>query len=59
MFKQPVIGVPRVMPASDVVRLPVQNCNTCRYERTPMAQAPCNTCQRSGADTTVNRWVPK
>lgn len=60
----PLIGLPRVMPAARIVhqpelRAPVKDCNTCRYERTPMAQAPCNSCQRSGVDTIVNQWVPK
>ena len=61
------MGVPRVVPTAHVVgspdlfRAPVLNCNTCRFERTPLAQSPCNACSHAdltGTNTT-SQWRPK
>lgn len=49
----PVLGLPRLLPE---LRSPIKTCNTCRFERTPTAQAPCDTC----VDTPQpSQWRPK
>lgn len=53
MIRSIPIGVPRVLPLS---RVAVKTCNTCRFERTPPAQSPCDKC----VDTPEpSQWRPK
>lgn len=52
-----VSGTVTIQP--ELTRTPTRDCSTCRYERSPFAEAPCDDCLEPLPGGAATQWRPK